>query len=171
MTPIAYCKNGAKMTKRSLRVNILKDLDLEDRSYLLTHCDDTSQLTVYIGDDFPRDLFGPSGDEVLAYLEDKVFHVDCKLDCQGSSFPTAIRYEIFKAHMANSILAIYKADKDLENILDWPLQVHYISQDPDYDKVKRYDRLRSYLYKDGVLIDFVKGFNFKKYFRTLKTKN
>lgn len=142
-----------------------QDLSLFQRSYLLSHDDDSSTLIVKIADSFASYRLSDRADEVFSkWVQDqKEFHMTCYLEGEETKFPPSLRYEIFKAHMHNSLLAFMMAEEDLtEEARTFSVIVHYISTNPSYNKIEYPGTIEELAFQDGTLKEFNEGFDYSQ---------
>lgn len=139
-----------------------KNLGLKDRKYVLAHDDDTGMLFVNILADFDEYELSDHLDEVFGRWEDDKFVFSCILDNENSAYTTEARYLIFEGHLRNSVLAMLKAERKLEeDDLKVSLKELYKSENPKYNKVIEDKNLHNFIYKDGKFVDYKSGFDYK----------
>lgn len=119
-----------------------ESLDLYKRKYVLGHNDHTKDLFLYIVDDYSEFFNSHKKDEVFFYWKDKSLHVWVDVYNENSKFSSQKRYEIFKKHIKNSILAFVKLEDDAlainpRLIISFYDKNRLISKD-DYDKLALY---------------------------------
>lgn len=141
----------------------VRDLELKDRKYILSHDDETGELFVDIVESLDDFKMSEEKDEVFGYWEDEYFVFQCFLDNDNSKFSTKARFIIFKEHLQNSLLAIVQAERKLK-FFDTDIYVKeiYKSKDEKFN-IRLVERtLRDYVYKeDGSFVEYRRRFDYK----------
>ncbi len=122
------------------------------RTYTITHSDTTGELFVFVADRYALDQITRMRDEVrVAWKQERnglVLSGSVLVDGEdvfGSAF---IRNKIFYQEMPTALQALRQADRFLfqkEPELDRaPVMIHFISNNPIYDKTYDFGRIGSY---------------------------
>lgn len=139
-----------------------KDLPLKARKYILAHDDETGKLFVNIIRDFDEYQLSDHLDEVFGEWEDGYFVFSCFLDNEKSAYTPEGRLLIFEGHLRNSILAIIKAERKLQEAdTEVIIKEVYKSKDQKLNKTIIEKNLHDFIYKDGKFVDYQPGFNYK----------
>lgn len=141
----------------------VRDLELKDRKYILSHDDETGELFVDIVESLDDFKMGEEKDEVFGYWEDEYFVFQCFLDNDNSKFSTKARFIIFKEHLQNSLLAMVQAERKLKfSDTDIYVKEVYKSRDEKFNIRLVEKTLRDYVYKeDGSFVEYRRGFDYK----------
>lgn len=134
------------------RDNVTPTAPLQDRTYTMTHSDDTGDLFVTIGLDYAPDKTNEIQDQV--YL--KWIKLDNKnlllgevlVDGEDITGNPKIRNEIFRREMPLALQAIYVADspffKTYPSLADTPVLINFKSSYPQYNKLYSYGPIGDY---------------------------
>lgn len=122
------------------------------RKYTMTHSDNTGELFVTIGRKFAEDKIDDIRDEVLMtfMLRDKqlILYGEVLVDGEGVQGRSKFRYDIFTREMPLALKAIRYADRRLfqkyPNLDDIPIEIHFRSENPEYNKVHSYGTMKDY---------------------------
>ena len=125
---------------------------LEDRTYTLTHSDETGDLYVTIGLTYATDKLNDFQDQVYLRwvpIEDKLFlYGEVLIDGEGVTGNPGVRHEIFRRELPLALYAIYVGDGPLfeayPELNNTPVLINFQSSDPQYDKLYNYDTIGSY---------------------------
>lgn len=120
-----------------------KKLDIFKRKYVLCHNDNTSDLYLYVLDDYREFFNSEKKDEVFFYWKDKNLYLWVDVYNKNSKFSSEKRYEIFKKHIKNSVLAFVKLEEvSLE--INPKLTISFYNKDKLISK-EEFDKLDSYI--------------------------
>ena len=146
---------------------------LENRTYTMTHSDDTGDLFVTIGLTLAQDKTNELRDEVyltwqrlgnknllygevlidginlLEELSDiNLLYGEVLIDGEGIQGTSKIRNDIFRREMPLALQAIYVADTPLfeacPHLNDTPIIINFKSADPTYNKLYTYGTIGNY---------------------------
>lgn len=134
------------------RDQVSKTSPTQNRTYTMTHSDDTGDLFVTIGLKYAEDQTNELQDQV--YLRWVPFDGKCLLygevliDSKDFNGNKQFRNEIFKREMPLALQAIYRADIPFfeanPELVDTPVLIRFKSTDPAYDKLYNYGVISDY---------------------------
>ena len=125
---------------------------LEERTYTMTHSDETGDIFVTIELNYAPDQTNKIQDQVYMKwlpIEDKFFlYGEVIIDNDTITGKSDISYEIFSREMPLALHAIYTADLPLfeayPTLNDTPVIINFLSTDPKYDKLHCYGEISHY---------------------------
>lgn len=134
------------------RDKVTKTSPLKNRTYTMTHSDETGDLFVVIGLNYAPDKTNELQDQVYLKwdkLDNKdLLHGEVLIKGNGIDDNTEQRYEIFKREMPLALQAIYIADQPFfdanPGLSDTPVLIDFKSSDPKYDKLYSYGPIGNY---------------------------
>lgn len=117
-----------------------------NRKYTITHLDTTAELFVFVAKNYAEDQITSLLDEVKVaweqYEKGLALIGSVIVDRNGIIGNAYARNNIFYNEMSTALQALRKADRFLfdkePNLDNTPVFIHYISSDPEYDKVYDY---------------------------------
>ena len=106
-----------------------------DRIYTLTHCDDTGERILFVGDRIDHDRIDILRDEVegrwVVGEEGYDLNMVCNLYSEYSKLTLEERYEKFKSHMLRVLTAVINGDREFiekMNLTNGKIVVDYVSK-------------------------------------------
>ena len=125
---------------------------LENRTYTMTHSDDTGDLFVTIGLTLAQDKTNELRDEVYLtwqkIYDKNLLYGEVLIDGEGIQGTSKIRNDIFRREMPLALQAIYVADTPLfeacPHLNDTPIIINFKSADPTYNKLYTYGTIGNY---------------------------
>lgn len=134
------------------RDKVTKTSPTENRTYTMTHSDETGDLFVTIGLIYAEDMTNEMQDQVylrFMSLEDKwLLYGEVLIDSPEFEGNKQVRYDIFKREMPLALQAIYTADKAFFDVYpdlkETPVLIRFKSTDPKYDKIYDYGPISTY---------------------------
>ena len=123
-----------------------------DRKYTITHSDTTGELFVFVATNYAEDQVTNMHDDVKigwVQAEKRLLLVGSVLiDEAGVVGNTEVRNKIFISEMPTALKALRQADRFLfqkyPDIDSTPVYVHFISENPTYDKTYNWGPIGSY---------------------------
>ncbi len=145
-------------TKRNRQVfveyrdHVTKTSPVKNRTYTMTHSDETGDLFVTIGLDYAEDKTNAIQDQVYLKwlpLGDKNFlYGEVIISGEGIEGSASKRNEIFKREMPLALQAIYIADQPFfeanPELADTPVMIDFKSSDAQYNKLYNYGAIGNY---------------------------
>lgn len=134
------------------RDRVTKTSPLQNRTYTMTHSDETGDLFVTIGLLYATDMTNELQDQVylrFTPFEDKwILSGEVLIDSEEFEGNNQVRYDIFKREMPLALQAIYTADKPFfdtyPELKETPVLIRFKSTDPKYDKLYDYGPISNY---------------------------
>lgn len=134
------------------RDNVTPTSPLEERTYTMTHSDDTGDLFVTIGLTYAEDKTNELQDQVYlrwVKLNNKdLLYGNVLIDGDNITGNAKVRDEIFKREMPLALQAIYVADspffKAYPDLASTPVLISFNSSDPKYNKLYSYGAIGDY---------------------------
>lgn len=134
------------------RDNVTKTRPLKNRTYTMTHSDETGDLFVVIGLDYATDKTNELQDQVYlkwTTLNTKdLLYGEVLIDGNGIEDNSKQRYNIFKREMPLALQAIYIANQPFfdahPELLDTPILIDFKSSSSQYNKLYSYGAIGSY---------------------------
>ncbi len=125
---------------------------VRDRSYTITHSDTTAELFVFVATNYAEDQITRMRDEVRIswkqYKKGLVLFGTVLVDGYGVVEKASIRNKIFYNEMPTALHALRQADRFLfdkePNLDNTPVYIHFISNNPIYDKTYDFGVIGSY---------------------------
>jgi hypothetical protein len=123
-----------------------------NRKYTITHSDTTAELFVFVAKDYAEDQITSIRDEVKVaweqYEKGLALIGSVIVDGNGVIGNANARNNIFYNEMPTALQAFRQADRFLfnkePNLDNTPVFIHYISSDPEFDKVYDYGMIGLY---------------------------
>jgi hypothetical protein len=123
-----------------------------NRKYTITHSDTTAELFVFVAKDYAEDQITSLRDEVKVaweqYEKGLALIGSVIVDGNGVIGNANARNNIFYNEMPTALQALRQADRFLfnnePNLDNTPVFIHYISSDPEFDKVYDYGMIGLY---------------------------
>ncbi|WP_054738880.1 staygreen family protein [Cellulosilyticum ruminicola] len=134
------------------RDKVTKTTPTQNRTYTMTHSDETGDLFVTIGLIYADDMTYEIQDQVylrFTPLADKwILLGEVLIDSEDFEGNKQVRYDIFKRKMPLALQAIYTADKAFfdayPELKDAPILIRFKSTDSKYDKLYDYGSIGNY---------------------------
>ncbi|BCN29227.1 staygreen family protein [Anaeromicropila herbilytica] len=122
------------------------------RKYTITHSDITAELFVFVAGNYAEDQITRMRDEVRVAWEQNKKGIaligSVIVDGKGVKGNAYIRNSIFYNEMPTALQALRQADRFLfvnnPNLDNTPVFIHFISSNPDYDKIYNFGAIGSY---------------------------
>lgn len=134
------------------RDNVTATSPLKNRTYTMTHSDETGDLFVTIGLKNAEDKTNELQDQVylkwIPFDGKDLLLGEVLIDGEGIKGNPETRNEIFRREMPLALQAIYVADKPFfeahPELKDTPVLIHFVSSDSKYNKLYCYGPIDSY---------------------------
>lgn len=125
---------------------------IQNRTYTMTHSDETGNLFVTVGLKYAEDKTNELQDQVYlkwTQLDGKnLLYGEVLIDDKNITGNAQKRDEIFKREMPLALYAIYVAEQPFfeahTNLTDTPILINFKSQDPTYNKLYSYGSIGNY---------------------------
>ncbi|WP_053983660.1 staygreen family protein [Niameybacter massiliensis] len=123
-----------------------------NRKYTITHSDTTAELFVFVAENYAEDQITSMRDEVrIAWNKNREGFTligSVLVSGDGVKGNAAIRNKIFYNEMPTALQALRRADRFLfeidPNLDSTPVLIHFISNDPMYDKTYDFGAIGNY---------------------------
>lgn len=134
------------------RDKVTPTLPIQNRTYTMTHSNETGELFVVIGLNYADDQTDEGQEQVYLKwvpLNGKwILYGEVLIDNEDFAGNKQIRYDIFKREMPLALQAIYVADAPFfeahPELMDTPVVISFNSLDPIYDKLHSYGAIGDY---------------------------
>lgn len=134
------------------RDNVTVLAPIENRTYTMTHSDETGDLYVTIGTKYAKDKTNELRDEVylkwITMNNKPLLHGEVLVDGEGVTGNSGIRNNIFRREMPLALQAIYFADEPFfdanPSLKSTPVLIDFKSSDAKYNKLYSYGVIGNY---------------------------
>lgn len=149
--------------------NGAKALPLFEREYILLHDDITAELCLIISKSVANYPLSEKRDEMFGRWREGKFEIYCFLDNSNSRFSTEVRYEIFKAHIKNSLISMMRGERKFtEDVLDTPVREIFYSKEEKYHREYENFLLKDYIWEGNQFSHYDGGYDYSKLRRSTK---